>query len=161
LDAEVREAERLADRGLVRLASLRLLERNRRLRGPAVLEVALSLLEEVIGLVIAHRSSLRTHRGVSPTVANANPRTRTGSRLEVGKVLADHVGRVCEVTRVRDEDAANLEARGERAAEGVGQLVRRTRKVLQKRGELAADAPQRNARQLVGVRHGAGDARVD
>src|SRR5207247_2397789 len=50
VDAEVRDAERLADGRLVRLASLRLLERDRRLRGAAVLQVRLALLEKLVGL---------------------------------------------------------------------------------------------------------------
>src|SRR5262249_5201183 len=50
VDAEVRDAEGLADGGLLRLAALRLLERDRRLRGSALPEVRLALLEEVVGL---------------------------------------------------------------------------------------------------------------
>src|SRR5207247_9599370 len=50
VDAEVGDPERLADRGLVRLAPLRLLERDRRLRGAALRQMRASLLEEVVGL---------------------------------------------------------------------------------------------------------------
>src|SRR5712691_10440141 len=45
LDAEVGDAERLADRGLLGLAALRLLERDGRLSGPAVLKVHFALLK--------------------------------------------------------------------------------------------------------------------
>src|SRR5205814_5945286 len=54
VDAEVGDPERLADRRLVGLAGLRLLEGDGRLRGHALLEVRTALLEEVEGL--AHRS---------------------------------------------------------------------------------------------------------
>src|SRR2546423_5440623 len=50
VDAEVGDAERLADGRLVRLAALRLLERDRRLCRPAFLQVRPALLEEVVGL---------------------------------------------------------------------------------------------------------------
>ena len=53
VDAEVRDSECLADRRFLGLAGLRLLERNRRLRGHAVLQVGSALLEKVEGL--AHR----------------------------------------------------------------------------------------------------------
>src|SRR4029450_7816182 len=53
LDPEVGDAERFADRRLVGLAPLRLLERDRGLRSSALLEVLPALLEEVVGL--AHR----------------------------------------------------------------------------------------------------------
>src|SRR5438874_12826005 len=51
--AEVRDAERLADRRLVRLALLRLLERARSLGGHALLELGPAFLEEVVGLTHA------------------------------------------------------------------------------------------------------------
>src|SRR5688500_16605562 len=54
LDAEVRDAERLSDRGLVRLEPLRLLERNGRLGGHARLEVLAALLEEIVR--VGHRA---------------------------------------------------------------------------------------------------------
>jgi len=50
VDAEVGDPERLADRGLVGLAALRLLEGDRGLRGAALLQVRPALLEEVEGL---------------------------------------------------------------------------------------------------------------
>ena len=53
LDPEVRDPERLADRGLVRLELLRLLERDRGLRGHAALQMAAALLKEVVG--VGHR----------------------------------------------------------------------------------------------------------
>ena len=77
VDAEVRDAERLADRGLLGLAALRLLERDRRLRGVAVLQVRLPLLEEVVGLV--------------------------SSLIEVRKVLSNQVYRMRQVARSRDD----------------------------------------------------------
>ena len=57
LDPEVGDPERLADRGLVGLLLLRLLERHGRLRGHAPAEVVPSLLEEVVG--VAHVIVLR------------------------------------------------------------------------------------------------------
>ena len=53
LDPEVRDPERLADRRLVGLEPLRLLERDGRLRGHALLEVGAALLEEVVR--VGHR----------------------------------------------------------------------------------------------------------
>src|SRR2546430_6657563 len=50
LDAEIRDPERLADRRLVRLPPLCLLQRHRRLRRPALPEVGPPLLIEVVGL---------------------------------------------------------------------------------------------------------------
>src|ERR1700730_4668415 len=49
-DPEVRDPERLADRGLVRLEPICLLQRHGRLRSPPPAEVAPALLEEVIRL---------------------------------------------------------------------------------------------------------------
>src|ERR1700693_2533308 len=57
LHAEVGDGERLADRGLVRLSALGLLERDARLSRHAVLQVRPALLEEVIGLAFAHANS--------------------------------------------------------------------------------------------------------
>ena len=54
-DPEVRDPERLADRGLVRLAPLRLLERHGRLGGHPLLEMPAALLEVVVDL--AHSAS--------------------------------------------------------------------------------------------------------
>ena len=54
VDAEVRDAERFPDRSLVRLALLRLLERNGGLRGHPLSEVLAALLEQVVGR-LAHR----------------------------------------------------------------------------------------------------------
>jgi hypothetical protein len=62
-DAEVRDAEGLADRGLARLPPLRLLERDGRLGGEAGREVLTALLVEVVGL--AH---LLSHDTQSATV---------------------------------------------------------------------------------------------
>src|SRR4249919_2768448 len=53
LDPEVGDPKRLSDRGLVRLELLRLFERDRRLRGHAVLEMGLALLEVVVR--VGHR----------------------------------------------------------------------------------------------------------
>src|SRR5581483_4790407 len=49
-DAEIRDPERLPDRGLPRLEPLRLLERDRRLRRQALLEAPPAFLEEVVCL---------------------------------------------------------------------------------------------------------------
>src|SRR5206468_9731878 len=57
VDAEVGDPERLADRGLLRLAALRLLERDGGLRGHALSKVGASLLKEVVG--VTHSLGLR------------------------------------------------------------------------------------------------------
>src|SRR5207302_3904502 len=49
-EPEVGDPERLADRGLVRLAPLRLLERHRRLRGLAAAEPLAAFLEVVVDI---------------------------------------------------------------------------------------------------------------
>ena len=82
-DAEVRDAERLADRRLVRLAPLRLLERDGRLRGHAVLEVRAALLEEVVGR-LAHASDTES----SPPPSQADPSSRASSRSRSPRPLA-------------------------------------------------------------------------
>src|SRR6478752_5957027 len=48
-DSEVRDSERLADRLLLRLPPLCLLERHGRLRGHAALEMGATLLKEAVG----------------------------------------------------------------------------------------------------------------
>src|SRR5256714_7151171 len=74
VDAEVRDPERLADRRLVRLAALRLLERDRRLRGAALLQVGPALLEEVVGLAhVAPR-----YGKFSSTKSSADVKSRVG-----------------------------------------------------------------------------------
>ena len=55
MDAEVGDPERLSDRRLVRLATLRLLERHRGLGGHAVREVVAALLKEIVGLAHLRR----------------------------------------------------------------------------------------------------------
>src|SRR5205085_10978793 len=55
-NAEVRDPERLADRGLVRLTALRLLERDGRLGGHAALQVSLALPKQAV-CRLAHPSS--------------------------------------------------------------------------------------------------------
>ena len=65
--AEVRDPERLPDRGLLRLAPLRLLQRDRGLCGHAVAEVAPALLEEVVR--VAHRDAMS--RSISSRIAAA------------------------------------------------------------------------------------------
>src|SRR5262249_59618353 len=55
--AEVGDPERLADRGLVGLEPLRLLERHRRLRGHALAQPPLPLLEAVVRLAHSSRSA--------------------------------------------------------------------------------------------------------
>ena len=75
LHAEVRDPERLANRGLVRLAPLRLLERDAGLGGHALPEVLPALLEEVVGLALslaAHASPVRQAAGAE----REGPRTR-------------------------------------------------------------------------------------
>src|SRR3954447_7798006 len=54
LDAQVRDAERFADRRLAWLTTLRLLERNSRLGRPPLAQMGPPLLEKIVGL--AHRS---------------------------------------------------------------------------------------------------------
>jgi hypothetical protein len=54
MDPEVRDPERLADRRLLRLAPLRLLEGYRRLSGAALLKMRPALLEQIERL--AHRA---------------------------------------------------------------------------------------------------------
>src|SRR5207247_2625451 len=133
VDAEVGDAERLADRRLLRLAALRLLECDGRLSGAAVLQVGLALLEEVICLVIAHRKSRpRARRGFAapplrPTVAEPASAAIAGTRAkracglptrevrstsrvaEVREVVPNQVYRMRQVARSRYADAANLE----------------------------------------------------
>src|SRR5215471_3730859 len=58
-DPEVRDTEGLADRGLVRLTPLRLLERNRRLRGHARPQMAAAALKEAVRR-FAHDAALPT-----------------------------------------------------------------------------------------------------
>src|SRR6266511_443637 len=53
-DAEIRDPERLADRGLIGRAPLRLLERDGGLGRPAAPQMLASLLEKVVDLVLAH-----------------------------------------------------------------------------------------------------------
>jgi hypothetical protein len=55
LDPQVRDPERLADRRLLRLAPLGLLEGHGRLGGPPLLQVGPSLLVEVVGLAHVDR----------------------------------------------------------------------------------------------------------
>ena len=88
-DPEVGDAERLADRRLLRLPPLRLLERHRRLRVPAVRHVLAALLEEVVGL--AHRllqrygkfcrttSSGLVRSRVGPSSSASDPRPRSSA----------------------------------------------------------------------------------
>ena len=57
-DAEVRDAERLANRRLLGLATLRLLERDRRLARPAAAKVSKALLEKVVRLARLGRGRL-------------------------------------------------------------------------------------------------------
>src|SRR6266545_3905169 len=65
VDAEVGDAQRLADRRLLGLAALRLLQRNGRLSGAAVLQMRFPLLEQVVCLVSTHRIRLRIRRGLA------------------------------------------------------------------------------------------------
>jgi hypothetical protein len=69
LDPEVRDPERLADRRLLGLASLRLLERDGRLRSAPLPQVLLSLLEELIRF--AHRAYLDVARSRPAEPASA------------------------------------------------------------------------------------------
>src|SRR5207247_8106953 len=75
LDPEVRDAERLADRGLLGLAPLRLLERDGRLGGPSAREVLLPLSVEVVGL--AH-TLLQRYGKFSTTTSSGRVRSRVG-----------------------------------------------------------------------------------
>src|SRR5581483_5614869 len=74
-EPEVGDAERLANRRLLWLEPLRLLERHGRLRGHAASEPLLALAEELVGAVVAHRhrrygkfSRTRSTGFVSPRV---------------------------------------------------------------------------------------------
>ena len=78
LDPEVRDPERLPDRRLVRLEPLRLLERDRGLRGHALLEMVASALVEVVRVAHCSRSgagkagtSARWGGSVEPTPRSA------------------------------------------------------------------------------------------
>src|SRR5207248_6243886 len=73
VDAEVGDSERLADRRLVGLARLRLLEGDGRLRGHALLEVRTALLEEVEGLA---------HVVMVPLSVNLTRQARPSERRE-------------------------------------------------------------------------------
>src|SRR5688572_16736890 len=75
LDPEVRDAERLADRRLVRLEPLRLLERDGRLGGHAVPEMLATLLEEVVR--VAHSMAFRYGK-FSSSRSSGRVRSRVG-----------------------------------------------------------------------------------
>src|SRR5258706_15719753 len=83
-DAEVRDAERLADRRLLRLALLRLLERNGRLRGHAALEVGAALLKEAVGR-LAHCGREGKFSRTKST-GRVNPRVFPISVPRIGRV---------------------------------------------------------------------------
>ena len=99
LDAEVRDAERLADRRLVRLAPLRLLERTRS-PGPAC----------------------PCAGGRGPAGRGRRSRSR---RLQVREVLLHQVKRIRQISRRADLDGTNLVADVDRGLERVAELVRR------------------------------------
>src|SRR5439155_5206119 len=73
VDAEVGDAESLADRRLLRLAALRLLERDGRLSCHALPKLGAPLLEKVVGL--AHSLPLRKTK-FSPTKSSASVKSR-------------------------------------------------------------------------------------
>jgi hypothetical protein len=78
-DPEVRDPERLTDRARLRLGSLRLLERDRRLRGPSAAQMAATELEEVVGL--GHRLlAVRSERN------DTSPRKR--AQIESSRLAA-------------------------------------------------------------------------
>ena len=101
VDAEVRDPERLADRRLVRLAPLRLLQRHGGLGGHALLRRAPALLEEAVGLLIAHRrygkfSSTKSSGSVKSRVfpiSIADTLPRIDHALERGGQLVGGPGR--------------------------------------------------------------------
>src|SRR5205085_1117214 len=97
-DTEVRDSERLANRRLVGRATLRLLERNRRLCGAAVLQMRASLLEEVVDLMLAHVSVLTVPDGPH------SPKSRFSVAPQVREVLDDEVGGMRQVARRADVD---------------------------------------------------------
>ena len=79
LDAEVRDPERLADRRLVRLAPLRLLERHGRLRGHALASDAAGPAGTVVGL--AHINP-RRYGKFSSTKSSGLVKSRVGPVLD-------------------------------------------------------------------------------
>jgi hypothetical protein len=65
--------------------------------------------------------------------------------------VSNQVYNMRQVARSPDDDSANLAARVERAAVGIGQLVRRAGEIVEEWHELGAEAPERHARQLLGI----------
>src|SRR5262249_36112205 len=113
VDAEVRDPERLADRRLLRLAPLRLLERDRRLRGAALLEVGPALLEEVERL--AHRLSeaKAARSGGGLRQAERPQREQSAQALAEGQLLAHPLPQRAQVAPHRPRRLARAGARGE------------------------------------------------
>src|SRR5262249_34390761 len=89
VDPEVGDPERLADRGLLGLAPLRLLQRDRGLSGHAFTEVGPALLEQVVRLAhLAPESKFRLflvkrirQTSRSPEAARATPYERSRDSL--------------------------------------------------------------------------------
>src|SRR3954471_17667550 len=79
------------------------------------------------------------------------------SLIEVRKILPNQVYRMRQVAGSRDNHGANMP----RAREGVGELERRARKILEERHERSADAPERDTGQAGGVVKEARDTRVE
>src|SRR6266496_4814926 len=81
VDAEVGDPERFADRGLLGLEPLRLLERDRRLRRHALPQVGPALLEEVVR--VAHSLLLRYGKfSCTKSSASVKSRVRPTSNAE-------------------------------------------------------------------------------
>src|SRR5215211_5546834 len=79
------------------------------------------------------------------------------SLIEVRKILPNHVYRMRQVARSRDDHATNIRCARERICE----LELRPGKVFEERHELVAEAPERNTRQTDGVGEKACDARIE
>src|SRR3954452_23460830 len=79
------------------------------------------------------------------------------SLIEVRKILPNHVYRMRQVARSRDDDGTNIRC----ARERVRELERRPGKIVEERHELDAEAPQRNPGQTVRIIEEACDALVE
>src|SRR3954468_22923642 len=79
------------------------------------------------------------------------------SLIEVRKILPNQVYRIRQVARSRDDHATNIRCARERVCE----LERRPGEIVEERHDRAAEGPQRNARQAVGIGEEACDAHVE
>src|SRR4051812_33000995 len=77
--------------------------------------------------------------------------------IEVRKILPNQVYRMRQVARSRHDHATNIR----RTRECVCELEGRPGKIVEKRHERRAEAPERNTRQAVRIREEACDARIE